>query len=554
MKGGIVHSKNISIKVLVLCLIIYSLLVAQDQIIRNYIPVSGLGVKTVFHDAIPSDGGYVIVGITADNNSNWDTFIAKFDSASNCLWARRIDINPWDICWSIIQTGDHGYAIGGYTGPIMGPVDYLLLKFDNAGNLQFAKTFGGTGNDVGFSVIRTLDAGFLMAGHTNGFGAAGYDMLIIKIDSTGNYQWARTIDFSGTGDFFKKLITTNDSGYAVTGTVTNVYTLVAHLDSLCNPLWAKIIYPPSSQMLQAQGLIQVVDGGIMTTAALCDSPSGLLNDIVNMKLNNQGNLEWARQISLRVNNCNIQILPTDLIQKDADTYVGIADLFYDDTIFTYSAPCIYKFGLQGNLIWLNTAGHPEVMGGSRLFLVNNDDYLFWGNTEDALGDVFPTSLKFDSSGNTCKDDTFTLTVIDSAIVLTAGQLSPTVNYINPTIEDVSPSVVIGTLSDSIVCEYFTAIQEVSKETIDDNFEVMTTTLFFDRQIELSFSKTTSLPISLVLYDIIGRPVYANSCQFTPFRLLITGEKIMRLPDGVYFLVINARHGNICIKKLIKLHK
>ena len=50
----------------------------------------------------------------------------------------------------------------------------------------FQKTYGGTGNDIGYSVVQTSDGGFIIAGQTESFGAGTVDIYIIKTDSVGN--------------------------------------------------------------------------------------------------------------------------------------------------------------------------------------------------------------------------------------------------------------------------------------------------------------------------------------------------------------------------------
>ncbi len=57
---------------------------------------------------------------------------------------------------------------------------------------QWLKTYGGTGNDKGSIVQQTRDAGYVVAGSTDSFGAGSLDVWILKLDISGNIEWQKT--------------------------------------------------------------------------------------------------------------------------------------------------------------------------------------------------------------------------------------------------------------------------------------------------------------------------------------------------------------------------
>ncbi|RLF80741.1 hypothetical protein DRN32_02420, partial [Thermococci archaeon] len=108
------------------------------------------------------------------------------DSNGNLEWAKTFGGGGYDYAYSIQQTSDGGYIVGGYTYSFgAGNTDFLVIELDSNGNLEWAKTFGGGGYDYAYSIQQTSDGGYIVAGRAD-FGAGGYDFLVIKLDSNGN--------------------------------------------------------------------------------------------------------------------------------------------------------------------------------------------------------------------------------------------------------------------------------------------------------------------------------------------------------------------------------
>ena len=134
-----------------------------------------------------SDGGYVIAGDSdsAGTNGGSDVFLVKTDSSGNLLWQKWYGGTITDIGFSVVQTSDGGYAIAGYslsTGTA-GGYDVFLVKADSSGNLLWQKWYGGTGNDYGRSVVQTSDGGYAIAGYSYSTGTAGsQDVYLVKTD------------------------------------------------------------------------------------------------------------------------------------------------------------------------------------------------------------------------------------------------------------------------------------------------------------------------------------------------------------------------------------
>lgn len=149
--------------------------------------------------------------------------------APNIEWQKTFGGTGNEEAFEIKKTNDNGFIAVGTTTSNDGNVsgnhgmtDAWVTKFDNSGNLQWQKTLGGSNIDGMRSVQQTTDGGYIAAGYTNS--ADGditanqglNDLWVVKLDNSGNIQWQKT--FGGTkDDTGNNIQQTNDGGYIVIG-------------------------------------------------------------------------------------------------------------------------------------------------------------------------------------------------------------------------------------------------------------------------------------------------------------------------------------------------
>lgn len=165
-----------------------------------------------------------------------DIWILKTDSIGNIQWQNTIGGTIGDWLTSAKQTSDGNYILGGNsysnisgdkTENSMGVADFWVLKIDSVGNIIWQNTIGGNSADFMFSIIQTSDNGYLLGGSScstisgdkteNWFGGTLYgDYWVVKIDSMGNIQWQNTLG-GNNEDALRNLCQTVDGGYALAG-------------------------------------------------------------------------------------------------------------------------------------------------------------------------------------------------------------------------------------------------------------------------------------------------------------------------------------------------
>lgn len=147
----------------------------------------GAGVD-IAYDLVEIPGGLVAVGYTQSfgQGNDMDVFYIRTDANGNLTDAKTFGSNTYERGVAIIKTSDSGFAISGYTAVYDPDADGLLLKLDSAGNFQWAKSIGGYAEEYFLGLVESPDAGFAITGYTRTFGAGGYDMYFVKTNSSGN--------------------------------------------------------------------------------------------------------------------------------------------------------------------------------------------------------------------------------------------------------------------------------------------------------------------------------------------------------------------------------
>ena len=106
-----------------------------------------------------------------------------------------------------------------------GSKDGLVVKYNKAGEIEWAKNIGGTGRDEFIKVVQTSDGGYAVVGHTtsndinvdNTIRTNGLqDAILMKLDSSGEYQWSKVIG-GEIDDYVYSVIEDNNQNLIITG-------------------------------------------------------------------------------------------------------------------------------------------------------------------------------------------------------------------------------------------------------------------------------------------------------------------------------------------------
>ena len=220
------------------------------------------------------DGGYIAACFTQSFGSGQEDFwLLKLDASGTIQWQRVLGGTGSDLVEHVETTSDGGYLVTGFTQSFgAGRNDAWVLKLSAAGGVVWQKKLGGAGDDFPEYLEKTSDGGFVIAGASDSSGAGGYDILVLKFDSSGALQWQRTYGGSGT-DYAEAIRQTSDGGYVVGGHTdsfgaggTDVW--VIRLDPSGGLVWQRTYGGPREDLAYSLQLLPSGDGMIVAGATL----------------------------------------------------------------------------------------------------------------------------------------------------------------------------------------------------------------------------------------------------------------------------------------------
>jgi hypothetical protein len=244
-----------------------------------------------------SDGGYIVAGETTSFGAgSGDAYLMKMDADGDTVWIRTYGGTGWDDGNSVQQTSDGGYIITGDTDSFgAGGKDAYLIKTDADGDTLWTRTYGGTGEETGWSVQQTSDGGYIIAGDTDSFGAGSYDVYLIKTDASGDTVWTRT--YGGTGvDLGGAVQQTSDGGYIFAGMTDSFgagsYDMyLIRMDASGDTVWTRTY---GGAGVEAGGSVQQAsDGGYVFTGYTSSFGAGS-EDVYLVRTDASGDVVWTR--------------------------------------------------------------------------------------------------------------------------------------------------------------------------------------------------------------------------------------------------------------------
>lgn len=362
--------------------------------------------------------------------SHSDTYIQKLDSVGNLIWAKQISAGFSSTGFDIaLDSIGNIFAIGYVSsvtdidpgiGVFTVPEGNFLIKLDSDGEFVWGKYIEGGARNICidnwqniylsgmFSRTKDFDPGpdsmFLTA--TN---ISFTDMFVLKLDSLGNFVWARAMGGNNSEHVNDMLVDDKGSVY-ITGmfkdTVDfdpspNIYSLIAtgdlnayiqKLDSAGNFIWANRLV---GNWGDSEGYSMVLDsfGHLYSTGSFTGTidfdPSSNVYDLTSngnadvyiQKLDTGGNFIWARGFGGISNDFGygITVDPVGNVYT-VGAFWGTVDFDPNSSVFYLSNNLgvdsyVHKLDWAGNFIWAGVMVGPH-HNGAETVIVDSSNNVF----------------------------------------------------------------------------------------------------------------------------------------------------------------------------------
>ncbi len=263
-----------------------------------------------------------------------------------------------DVIKSVVTTTDGGYIMLGHTQSNDGDIidkldesfDYWVLKFNADSELQWRKTYGGSLDDRGTTIIQTQDGGYAVIGYSQSNdqdvtqNSGAYDFWLAKLTENGTLSWQKSLGYSGT-DKGLSVIQTTDNGYFLTGSID-----------------------------------------VTASGGAGNSRMHAGGDYWAIKLTDIGEISWTKYFGGNLND-----LPNDAVQTPDGGFIMVGtsdstDVDISENIGAYDY-WIIKIDHTGVLVWEQSFGGEQIEEAHSIVASNDGNYIIVGDSRSSNIDV-----------------------------------------------------------------------------------------------------------------------------------------------------------------------
>ncbi len=321
-----------------------------------------------------------------------------YDEDGNLKWIRGAYLTPFGFNLTlnkIIADASGNCYITGSTGR-----DVFLLKYDSTGIQKFSVTFtnpSGYHTGIGHDIKLDASGNIFITGQINNGSVNKF--LLLKYDNNGNLQWSKILQsVSNPGAFNSRLVIGNSGNIYVTGTIAignhDIFTI--KYNSSGDTLWTRRYNGTENSNDYVNAIVMDASENIYFTGLV----NGLYGDVATVKYDSAGVLKWIKTFAG----------PNGWADEGKDLSLDAAGNIYVTGYLEFSVGQKFltlKYNANGDLIWSRDFNFkPTDYESAVAISIDNS-----GNVVAAGSSGYTTicdfsCIKYDSSGNQLWNRTF----------------------------------------------------------------------------------------------------------------------------------------------------
>lgn len=302
-----------------------------------------------------------------------------------------------------------------------------------SGEITWAKTFGGSEDDVAIAVIEAKDNSYMVLGTTSSIDGdvtdkttVENDFWLIKMDSEGHIIWSKTYGGSDD-DIAQSLIQTSDGGYAIAGYSRSSDGDASNNEGFHDQWLLKLDAQGNLQWENSFGfaghdhaydLLQTADGGFLLSGFMDVTASGGegnygksagalhgVGEFWAVKTDASGNMQWSRYFGGTNNDRSYSVVQANDGGFILTGFAESTDFNISNSKGSYDF-WVIKITAAGDLVWEKSFGGSEIEESYSIAVTADDNYIIVGQSysidkdvTEPLGNSDAWVIKIDDDGN-----------------------------------------------------------------------------------------------------------------------------------------------------------
>ena len=263
--------------------------------------------------------GYTNGGLDGNSNAGGgDLFVVKYNSSGTKQWTQQLGNSRGQRALGVATDSSGNVYVAGHTGGELdgnssaGNDDLFVVKYNSSGIKQWTKQLGTWDGDFAYGVATDSSGNVYVAGNTFGgldgnWSAGGYDLFVVKYNSSGTKQWTKQL--GNTSSEEANGVATDSSGnvYVAGRTVGGLDgnshrgsedLFVVKYNSSGTKQWTQQL--GTSNIDYANGVATDSSGNVYvagyTEGGLDGNSSAGDRDLFVVKYNSSGTKQWTQQL------------------------------------------------------------------------------------------------------------------------------------------------------------------------------------------------------------------------------------------------------------------